>query len=71
MLPRQAQGGDFANLIVRPDTATQRFLFLSLLRRIDVNSTYMNDNNNDDYKYNLLQLSCYSVAVDILHVYRI
>ena len=71
MLPRQAHGGDFSNLIVRPVTATQRFLFLSLLRRIDLNSTYMNNDNNDDYNYNLLQLSCYSVAVDIIHVYRI
>ena len=71
MLPRQAHGGEFANLIVRPRIATQELLVLSLLIRSDVNGTSVNNNNNDDvYNNNPLQLGCYSVAVVILHVYK-
>ena len=71
MLLQQAHDGEFAILNVGPSIATQGLLVLSLLLRSDVNGTYVNNNNNDDYNNNLLQLGFYSVAVDILHVYRI
>ena len=72
MLLQQAHDGEFAILNVGPSIATQGLLVLSLLLRSDVNGTYVkNNNNNDDYNNNLVQLGCYSVAVVILHVYRI